>query len=108
MSTTGKTPASGAARGNRGLGVEGKFHPQFGDNPLFPTVTKTRGEHSHTDMSFWFVLATHRDMRIEADPREANEVRWFDLDDPTQTDRSRTNTENAPGLLRPHLPFLGE
>jgi 8-oxo-dGTP pyrophosphatase MutT (NUDIX family) len=66
------------------LGIDGEFHPQFGDNPLFLTVTKTRGEHSHTDVSFWFVLAADKDMRIEADPREANAVRWFDLDDPAQ------------------------
>jgi 8-oxo-dGTP pyrophosphatase MutT (NUDIX family) len=57
------------------LRIDGEFHSRFGDEPLFLTVTKTRGEHSHTDVSFWFVLAADQDMRIEADPREANEVR---------------------------------
>jgi 8-oxo-dGTP pyrophosphatase MutT (NUDIX family) len=66
------------------LSIDGEFHPRFGDEPLFLTVTKTRGEHSHTDVSFWFVLAADQDMRIEADPREANEVRWFALDDPAE------------------------
>lgn len=63
------------------LQITGEFHPRFGDEPLFLTVTKTRGEHSHTDVSFWFVLDADQDMRIEADPREANQVRWFALDD---------------------------
>jgi 8-oxo-dGTP pyrophosphatase MutT (NUDIX family) len=66
------------------LQITGEFHPRFGDEPLFLTVTKTRGEHSHTDVSFWFVLAADQDMRIEADPREANQVRWFALDDPSE------------------------
>ncbi|MGH3754208.1 MAG: NUDIX domain-containing protein [Pseudonocardiaceae bacterium] len=66
------------------LGIDGEFHPRFGDNPLFLTVTKTRGEHSHTDMSCWFALAADQDRRIEADPREANEVRWFALDNPAE------------------------
>lgn len=66
------------------LGIDGEFHPRFGDEPLFLTVTKTRGEHSHTDVSFWFVLAADQDMRIDADPREANEARWFALDDPAE------------------------
>jgi len=64
--------------------IEGEFHPRFGDEPLFLTVTKTRGEHSHTDVSFWFVLSADQDMRIEADPREANQTRWFGLDDRAQ------------------------
>ncbi|MGH3830639.1 MAG: NUDIX domain-containing protein [Pseudonocardiaceae bacterium] len=29
------------------LRIDGVFHPWFGDDPLFLTVTKTRGEHSH-------------------------------------------------------------
>jgi 8-oxo-dGTP pyrophosphatase MutT (NUDIX family) len=66
------------------LQVAGEFHPRFGDDPLFLTVTRTRGEHSHTDVSFWFVLAADQDMHITADPREANEVRWFALDDPIE------------------------
>lgn len=66
------------------LQISAEFHPQFGDEPLFLTVTRTRGEHSHTDVSFWFVLAADQEIRIEADPREANGVRWFALDDPTE------------------------
>jgi hypothetical protein len=64
--------------------IAGRLRHWFGDEPLFLTVTKTRGEHSHTDVSFWFVLAADQDMRIEADPREADQVRWFVLDDPAE------------------------
>ncbi|MGH3614280.1 MAG: NUDIX domain-containing protein [Pseudonocardia sp.] len=33
------------------LRIDGELHPRFGDDPLFLTVTKTRGEHRHTDVS---------------------------------------------------------
>lgn len=56
-------------------------------------MTKTRGEHSHTDVSFWFVLAADQDMRIEADPREANEVRW--LEDPAEWSEDRFDPHMA-------------
>ncbi len=77
------------------LRIDGEFHLRCGDDPLFLTVTKTRGEHSHTDVSFWFVLAADQDMRIEADPREANEVRWFALDDPAEWAHDRFDPHMA-------------
>jgi 8-oxo-dGTP pyrophosphatase MutT (NUDIX family) len=77
------------------LRIDGEFHSRFGDEPLFLTVTTTRGEHSHTDVSFWFVLAADQDMRIEADPREANEVRWFALDDPAEWAHDRFDPHMA-------------
>lgn len=77
------------------LQVNGEFHPRFGDEPLFVTVTKTRGEHSHTDVSFWFVLAADQDMRIEPDPREAHQVRWFALDDPAEWAHDRFDPHMA-------------
>ncbi len=79
----------------RNCGSTGEFHPQFGDDPLFLTVTRTRGEHSHTDVTLWFVLAADQDMRIQADPREANEVRWFALDDPAQWAHDRFDPHMA-------------
>lgn len=77
------------------LRIDGEFHSRFGDEPLFLTVTKTRGEYSHTDVSFWFVLAADQDMRIEADPREANQVRWFALDDPAEWAHDRFDPHMA-------------
>lgn len=77
------------------LQINGEFHPRFGDEPLFLTVTKTRGEHSHTDVSFWFVLAADQDMRIEADPREANQIRWFALEDQAEWAQDRFDPHMA-------------
>ncbi|MGH3924773.1 MAG: NUDIX hydrolase [Pseudonocardiaceae bacterium] len=77
------------------LRIDGEFHPRFGGAPVFLTVTKTRGEHSHTDVSFWFVLAADQDMLIEADPREANQVRWFALDDPAEWAHDRFDPHMA-------------
>lgn len=66
------------------LRIDAEFHPSFGAEPFFLTVTRTRGAHSHTDVSLWFVLAATEDMRLAADPREAHGVRWFALDDPAE------------------------
>lgn len=66
------------------LRIKAEFHPRFGDEPVFLTVTKTRGDHSHTDVTFWFVLDADENMRIEADPSEAHQARWFALDDPPE------------------------
>ncbi|MGH3765929.1 MAG: NUDIX hydrolase [Pseudonocardiaceae bacterium] len=77
------------------LQFDGEFHPRFGNAPLFLTVTKTRGDHSHTDVSFWFVLAADQGMRIEADPREANRVRWFALNDPAEWAHDRFDPHMA-------------
>jgi len=51
------------------------------DAPLFLTVTQTRGEHSHTDVTMWFVFAADRDQEITPDPAEFSQVKWFGLND---------------------------
>ncbi|WP_406279166.1 NUDIX domain-containing protein [Nocardia sp. NBC_00881] len=79
------------------LGIEAELHPEVGEDPFFLTVTQTRGAHSHTDVSFWFVLSGCEAMPLVRDPAEAHELRWFALDDPTEwTDPSRFD----PGMLR--------
>jgi 8-oxo-dGTP pyrophosphatase MutT (NUDIX family) len=65
------------------LGIEAEFHPRFGSDPLFVTVTQTRGADSHTDVSLWFVLRTGRQMEVKIDQREARGKRWLELDDPS-------------------------
>lgn len=77
------------------LRINAEFHPSFGDDPLFLTVTKTRGAHSHTDVSFWFVLAADQHMPLEADPREARQVRWFAVDDPGEWAHDRFDPQMA-------------
>jgi 8-oxo-dGTP diphosphatase len=71
------------------LRIDGDFHSRFGDNPLFLTVTRTRGDHSHTDVTFWFVFAADQDTNIDLDTREAKEARWFDIDDLEQWAQGR-------------------
>jgi 8-oxo-dGTP diphosphatase len=67
------------------LGITAKFHDGFGgDAPFFMTVARTRGEHSHTDVTLWFVLMADRDTVIEADPREFTAARWFRFDEPAE------------------------
>ncbi|AYF75282.1 NUDIX domain-containing protein [Nocardia yunnanensis] len=63
------------------LGIEAQFDSVCGGEPLFLTVTQTRGDHSHTDVSFWFALAGDEDMTLRRDPAEARELRWWPIDD---------------------------
>ncbi len=63
------------------LQISPPFHPQIGDNPFFLTVTQTRGEHSHTDVTMWFCFSADRSAPISPDPREFGQVRWVSIDD---------------------------
>ncbi|WP_344547236.1 NUDIX domain-containing protein [Actinomadura fulvescens] len=63
------------------LGIQPPFHPALGSNPFFLTVTQTRGEHSHTDVTMWFVFQADRTAHITTDPREFSDVRWVPVDD---------------------------
>jgi 8-oxo-dGTP pyrophosphatase MutT (NUDIX family) len=63
------------------LGVTARFHDRFGGDPFFLTVTRTRGPHSHTDVTLWFVLAAGRGETVRPDPREFRGVGWFGLDE---------------------------
>jgi 8-oxo-dGTP diphosphatase len=63
------------------LGITPAFHDRAGaGTPLFLTVTATRGDHSHTDVTMWFVLRGDRDMSLAPDPGEFSDARWFSLD----------------------------
>lgn len=63
------------------LGIRAVFHDRLGaGRPFFLTVTPTLGEHSHMDVSLWFVLACDSAAGLDPDPREYRSVRWFPLD----------------------------
>jgi 8-oxo-dGTP pyrophosphatase MutT (NUDIX family) len=69
------------------LDIAARFHPGLGSGqPFFLTVTQTRGPHSHTDVTLWFVLAGDRAAAIEPDPGEFRGVGWFGLDEPISWD----------------------
>jgi hypothetical protein len=52
------------------------------------TVTQTRGPHSHTDVTLWFVLMGDRAEVLSPDPGEFRGVGWFGLDEPITWDAS--------------------
>lgn len=64
------------------LKIAAPFHPRFGSDPFFLTVTDTRPPHVHTDVTMWFVFAADQDQEIVPDPVELSASRWFTLDDP--------------------------
>lgn len=67
------------------LEITARFHEQLGGSePFFLTVTQTRGEHSHTDVTMWFVLEADRAEVIRPDLGEFRSVRWFPLDEPAE------------------------
>jgi 8-oxo-dGTP pyrophosphatase MutT (NUDIX family) len=61
------------------LGIRARFHPVA--QPLFLTVTPTRGTRSHRDVSLWFVLQLSKTEDLRPDPREYRGVGWFGLDE---------------------------
>lgn len=64
------------------LGIDVQFHQGLGDQPFFLSVTQTRGQHSHTDVTLWFVLHGDRSEPMTPDPGEFRGTGWFGLDEP--------------------------
>jgi 8-oxo-dGTP diphosphatase len=62
------------------LRLDAKFHDVAGDRPLFLSVTQTRGQDSHTDVTLWFVVAASRHQQLEADADEFTAINWLPLD----------------------------
>lgn len=66
------------------LQITPKFHERLGaGQPLFLSVTQTRGMNTHTDVTLWFALKGDVTAEVRPDPREFSEVRWYNLDDQT-------------------------
>jgi 8-oxo-dGTP diphosphatase len=64
------------------LGIEASFHPGVaGNRPFFLTANPTLGEHSHVDVSMWFVLDCARAVEFRPDPGEFRSVRWYNIDE---------------------------
>jgi 8-oxo-dGTP pyrophosphatase MutT (NUDIX family) len=68
------------------LGVEAEPLPGFGNQPLFATVTKTRGSKPHTDVSLWYVVKGLSGRAYDYDPAEFRAYRWFGLDEVLDAD----------------------
>lgn len=48
-----------------------------GERPFFLTVTRTRGEGEHTDVSLWYVLSSDTADVTSYDEEEFTEIRWL-------------------------------
>lgn len=81
------------------LRLSPEFHEKFGSQPYFLSVTRTRGEGSHTDVTMWFVLEGDPEAEVHPDLGEFSEVRWFSLDE----------TDWAAECFDPHMErFVGK
>ncbi|MFJ3549911.1 NUDIX domain-containing protein [Streptomyces sp. NPDC090114] len=51
-----------------------------GDRPTFLTVTRTRGQGQHTDVSLWYVLRGEAGQVTSFDETEFDAIKWLTLD----------------------------
>ncbi|MFS4092953.1 NUDIX hydrolase [Streptomyces sp. AF1A] len=59
------------------LGIEAVASPITGEHPLFLTVTRTRGQGSHTDVSMWYLLHADAHSITSYDEGEFSAIRWL-------------------------------
>jgi 8-oxo-dGTP pyrophosphatase MutT (NUDIX family) len=59
------------------LAIEAVASPITGEHPLFLTVTRTRGQHAHTDVSLWYLLDADARTVTSYDQGEFNAIRWL-------------------------------
>jgi 8-oxo-dGTP pyrophosphatase MutT (NUDIX family) len=59
------------------LGIEAVAPPVTGERPLFLTVTRTRGQSAHTDVSLWHLLSADADTITSYDHGEFTAIRWL-------------------------------
>ncbi|MCC9309394.1 NUDIX domain-containing protein [Kitasatospora sp. RB6PN24] len=76
------------------LGITAVASPLTGERPFFVTVTRTRGQGAHTDVSLWFLLDADADSVTSYDEGEFSAVRWL-----TEAQVLAEPTE----LLDPHM-----
>jgi len=53
----------------------------IGEAPAFITVTETRGPGTHTDVSFWYVIAGNSTEELNYDTREMRGLKWLKFDE---------------------------
>jgi 8-oxo-dGTP diphosphatase len=65
------------------LGVDAKF---VQTEPQFVTVTNTvNTNHSHTDVSLWYILQGNESQQLEWDREEFHDIRWWTIDEVEST-----------------------
>ncbi len=76
------------------LGIEAVASPITGELPLFLTVTRTRGQGAHTDVSLWYLLNADADAIGSYDQGEFDAIRWL---------TGEQVIEESDDLLDPHM-----
>ncbi|MFD3503610.1 NUDIX hydrolase [Streptomyces sp. NPDC058678] len=59
------------------LGVSAVASEFAGERPVFLTVTRTKGQGEHTDVSLWYVISAHADSITSYDEEEFTAIRWL-------------------------------
>ncbi|WNM33573.1 NUDIX domain-containing protein [Streptomyces sp. Li-HN-5-11] len=59
------------------LGIEAVASPITGEHPLFLTITRTRGQGAHTDVSLWYLLEAEVRTVTTYDQGEFSAIRWL-------------------------------
>ncbi|GAA3789485.1 NUDIX hydrolase [Streptomyces phyllanthi] len=62
------------------LGIAAVAAPVAGERPFFLTVTRTRGQGEHTDVSLWYVLSTDAGSITSYDEEEFSAIRWLSVE----------------------------
>ena len=75
--------------------------------PLFITVTRTRKDGGHTDVSLWYLIRGDSSRVIEFDRSEFHSVRWFGFDE-IPFERSDPHMRRFMGKLRTATLCLGD
>lgn len=68
------------------LGIDADFCTSLGDMPFFITVTETRGEGKHTDVSLWYVIKGNINDQYMYDHSEFDSYKWFTFDEVLSAD----------------------
>lgn len=76
----GEDPRGTVVReGKEELGLDIRLHERTGGRPIFLSVTATRGLHTHTDVTMWFLAHGDRTAAITPDLGEFHSVDWFNV-----------------------------
>ncbi|MEU2747388.1 NUDIX domain-containing protein [Streptomyces collinus] len=76
------------------LGIQATASTITGELPFFLTVTETRGQGTHTDVSLWYLLSTEADTITSYDQDEFAAIRWL---------TAEHVLEESDELLDPHM-----
>ena len=75
------------------LGIAPDFHPAFGGEPMFLSITRTRGAGSHRDATLWFAFSFDRSTALSPDEREFTATKWLSLADAVSWDQETFDPE---------------